>query len=150
MLDSESPSMSRAEAIEQALGLSQTLEEFIAQNLAEYKKLPFFAKPIARNFFHGKSGQSMEDWQQTAADLTALLRRMQSLDASAEQEFAKSYHALRPKLVNLIGYCQEVPGEMARFNRDPEMLRSLRQYMGEREEQIEGLMACLDAVHALS
>ena len=147
MPGSESAGFDRAEVIRQAIASSQKLEQFIADNQAEINKVSVFLRPLARSFFQSRAGQSPQDWAQTLAELSALLRRMEQSDAAAFASLAGSYPVLRQKLLQLIDYCQAVPEQAARFGQGAATVSGLKQYMSERQEQIRSLIASLDAVH---
>jgi NAD(P)-dependent dehydrogenase (short-subunit alcohol dehydrogenase family) len=142
------PPSDRAGALQEALTIAEKLGEFLAQIDQEYKKLPPSMQPIAARGFKGKAGQSVQDWMDTAANLTEQLKKIEESDAAAETAFRDSYPRLKELLDKLISYCQAIPGESARVVQDPETLSSISKAMAGRVTQIRYLIAILDTIHA--
>ena len=99
----------------------------LAETDAEFNRLPIFVRPMARNGFKGKAGQSLTDWQ----------RRLAAL---GEGE-ARASADLPECLEKLAGYYRDVPKETARFTRDAEMLRQVTEVCRQRIGVIERLQA---------
>jgi NAD(P)-dependent dehydrogenase (short-subunit alcohol dehydrogenase family) len=142
------PPSDRAEALQEAITVSEKLGEFLVQIDQEYKKLPPSMQPIAARGFKGKAGQSVQDWEQTVTSLVEQLTKMQKSDAAAETAFRASYPRLNELLDKLISYCQAIPGESARVVQDSETLHSITKAMAKRVTQIRYLIAILDAIQA--
>ena len=138
----------------QALKLSEQLQQMLSETEAEFTKLPIFVRPLAKQGFRGKAGQSGADWAHTAADLSARLAKIAEGDAAAhagaQADAQTSLGALRPKLKGLLGklevYYQDVPAETARFTKDRELLEQIGATTRQRVEIIRALAAVLETL----
>jgi NAD(P)-dependent dehydrogenase (short-subunit alcohol dehydrogenase family) len=113
-----------------ALALVRRLEAILAETETEFNKLPVFVRPMARNGFKGKAGQSMTDWQRTLAGFRSDLeagRPLSQIDRPA-------------LLMKLITYYRDVPKETARFTKDAEFLRQVSETSNQRIAIIEQLI----------
>jgi NAD(P)-dependent dehydrogenase (short-subunit alcohol dehydrogenase family) len=110
--------------------------EILAATGKEFEKLLIFVRPMARNGFKGKSGQSLENWQRS---LTAVQEKL----GKGSTEGAP---AVISGLDKLIEYYRGVPRETARFTRDQEMLRQVAVLSDQRIAAILQLQAGLRAV----
>ena len=140
----------RAAAFQQAVMLSQQLQEVIAETAAEFNQLPVFVRPLAQRGFRSKSGQRTQDWTQTAAELARQLEKMQAADATAGAAFRAAQPRLKALLDGLLRYYHEAPAETARFTRDAEFIAHTTQVLGRREAVVRSLIAALDTLQTLS
>lgn len=136
----------RPEAVRRAAALCAQLQDIVAETASDFEKLPVFVRPLARGRFKEKTGRSIEDWGRTALDLTELLKRVEAGDESAWTAFRAGYPELRGLLVRLGDYCRAVPGELARFTGDAEMLAKVARVMDAREAFLRSLTAALDEI----
>lgn len=104
--------------------LAQELGRVLAKTEAEFRQLPVFIRPLARNGFKSKSGASLSDWQ-----------RLISCLEDGQPPLAD----LTARLEKLAGYYREVPGETARFVKDEEFLRQVVVASQEREAAVRAL-----------
>jgi NAD(P)-dependent dehydrogenase (short-subunit alcohol dehydrogenase family) len=132
------------EALQQALFLSRELAAMIAETEAEFSRLPIFVRPLARNGFKAKAGQSLQDWSRTAAGLTAQLERLSG--GAPAGAFTNGLPRLLGLLARLITYYEEVPGQTARFTKDPAVLAEVQAVSARREEMLRSLVAALKAI----
>jgi hypothetical protein len=139
------PAAGRAEALAQARDLGAKLQAMLAETEAEFNQLPVFIRPLARNGFKGKAGQSLADWARTAARLAEQLR---AADGDVPAALRAEVPRLRALFDRLSVYYAEVPAETARFTRDAGMLRRVEQIAQERVGVIRALLAALDALEA--
>jgi NAD(P)-dependent dehydrogenase (short-subunit alcohol dehydrogenase family) len=126
-----------------AIAQCEQLQAVIAQTATEFDKLPIFVRPMARNGFKSKSGQSINDWLRTADQLTTSLQHIQLGDAAATQRLRTDAPRLIDLLRKLIAYYHGVPAETARFTKDAEFLRQVAQQSAEREALIRSISATL-------
>lgn len=128
------------------IALCTQLQTVIAQTVAEFDKLPIFVRPMARNGFKSKAGQSLNDWTRTADQLTAALKNIQRGEAAAAQRLRADLPRLIDLFHKLITYYHGVPAETARFTKDAEFLRQVAQQTAEREALIQSISAALSQV----
>jgi NAD(P)-dependent dehydrogenase (short-subunit alcohol dehydrogenase family) len=111
--------------------LIQQLTMILVETDEEFNRLPIFVRPMARQGFKSKAGESLADWQRLLATLKN--------DTSAVPA------NLSERLEKLVQYYRDVPKETARFTRDAEMLQQVaeltKQRIGVIEKMREGLMA---------
>ncbi len=105
--------------------LAHDLGLILAKTEAEFRRLPVFFRPLARNGFKSKSGAALSDWQRLISSLEAGQPPLADLAARLEK---------------LAGYYREVPGETARFIKDEEILRQITVESQEREAAIRALI----------
>ena len=110
--------------------------EIVAATGKEFEKLPVFVRPMARRWFKGKSGQSLENWQRS---LSALQERLGKGSSEGAQ-------AILPGLDKLIEYYRGVQRETARFMHDQDLLRQAAELSDQRIAAIQQLQAGLRAV----
>jgi NAD(P)-dependent dehydrogenase (short-subunit alcohol dehydrogenase family) len=91
--------------------LIRQLAQILTETEAEFNRLPVFVRPMARQGFKSKAGQSLPDWQRMIAALEA--------NPSAPPQ------NLFERLDKLANYYRDVPKETARFTRDEDMLRQI-------------------------
>jgi hypothetical protein len=94
------------------------LAQILTETDAEFNRLPIFVRPMARQGFKSKAGQSLPDWQRTIAALEV------NPDVPPQN--------LSERLDKLANYYRDVPKETARFTRDEEMLRQVAQVSNQR------------------
>ena len=94
------------------------LAAVLAETDAELNRLPVFVRPIARQGFKSKTGQSLSDWHRLLSALTAGT-------SGPPADFAQ-------RLDKLTGYYRDLPRETARFTRDEETLRHVAEVSGQR------------------
>lgn len=123
------------EVRERALALSHELAQIIAETEAEFGRLPVFVRPLARSGFRSKAGLSLAEWAHQADELKATLAWGRPVSAD-----------LLRLLGRLIGYCQGLPDETARFTRDEELLAQVRATAEHREAVIRDLISALSSL----
>lgn len=133
-------------SIAPAVDLCRQLNAQVAAIEADFSRLPVFVRPLARSGFNNKTGQSLADWQRSAATLSEQAQQIHDGDSYERASFQSSYTRLRPRLAGLISYHQGVPAETARFSKDPALLREVTSLSLERIALIEQLRAALDAL----
>ena len=109
--------------------LIQQLTRILVETDEEFNRLPIFVRPMARQGFKSKSGESLADWQRL---LATLKNGTSAVPAN-----------LSERLEKLVQYYRDVPRETARFTQDAEMLRQVaeltKQRIGVIEKLSEGL-----------
>jgi NAD(P)-dependent dehydrogenase (short-subunit alcohol dehydrogenase family) len=112
-----------------SLELVRQLAVSLIETEAEFNKLPAFIRPMARNGFKSKAGQSLADWQRTLAQL--------------EADLQAGNYPTQPNLTGLLQklsvYFRDVPKETARFTRDEDFLRQIGEISRQRMALIETL-----------
>jgi NAD(P)-dependent dehydrogenase (short-subunit alcohol dehydrogenase family) len=98
--------------------LVRQLAGILNETETEFNRLPVFVRPMARQGFKSKSGQSLADWKRLLSTL----------------ETGKSPVPLNlsEMLEKLAGYYRDVPKETARFTRDEQTLRQVAELSGQR------------------
>jgi 2-hydroxycyclohexanecarboxyl-CoA dehydrogenase len=109
------------------------LQAILIETEAEFNKLPAFIRPMARNGFKGKAGQSLGDWQ----------KALSTLQAEVETGKPPSQANLAGLLEKLTVYFRDVPRETARFTKDAEFLRQVAETSRQRIAIVEGLVQAL-------
>jgi hypothetical protein len=140
------PGVPRPQALEQALALCRKLQAVIEQTGAGFNRLPAFVRPMARRGFKKKAGRSLEDWTHTLTLLAGQLEGAAAWNPAAERSLRASLPELQSSLVRLSVYFREVPEETARFSRDEELLRQVRQASAGQAALIDELRAALEAL----
>ncbi len=105
--------------------LIRQLANILTETDAELNRLPIFVRPMARQGFKSKAGQSLADWRR-------MLSTLETGTASAPANLAE-------QLEKLASYYRDVPKETARFTRDAEMLRQVAELCGQRLGVIQKL-----------
>jgi hypothetical protein len=139
------PSTSRVDDIQQGILLSEQLQNVLDETAKEFNKLPLFIRPMARSGFKGKSGQSLQDWEQTASNLVRWFRRAVDGDPIAEEKLSAGAPHLKQLLERLIVYYREAPDELARFTKDAEVLAEASRVSNERVTLILSLIPVLES-----
>jgi NAD(P)-dependent dehydrogenase (short-subunit alcohol dehydrogenase family) len=141
--------VSKAEMVDvtAAIALSEQLQAAIAQTAAEFDQLPIFVRPMARNGFKSKAGQSINDWTRAADQLTASIKNIQRGDAAAAQRLRADAPRLIDLFHKLLAYYQGVPAQAARFTKDAEFLRQVAQQTAEREVLVRSIIEAVDRFH---
>ena len=111
--------------------LTQQLTMILVETDEEFNRLPIFVRPMARQGFKSKAGESLADWQRLLATLKN--------DTSAVPA------NLSERLEKLVQYYRDVPKETARFTRDAEMLQQVAELTKQRIGVIEKLRERLRA-----
>jgi hypothetical protein len=121
--------------------LARSLQEMLTATEAEFNHLPVFVRPMARGGLKSRSGQSLADWQRSAARFEGLMMTPNSEHNQADLQMETS--RLKDLLPKLVDYFAGVPGETARFTKDQEMLKEVSRIAEMRvatlKELIEGL-----------
>jgi NAD(P)-dependent dehydrogenase (short-subunit alcohol dehydrogenase family) len=120
----------------QAVDHARQLAAMIVQTGEEFNKLPVFVRPMARNGFKSKAGQSLSDWQRNLAGLIELLDALQR----SEMKPVGDISAWPGRFEKLASYFEGVPAETARFTRDSEVLKQVAQISAERVALIQALV----------
>ncbi len=131
-----------AAALPRALDRSQKLLKVIADTDAEFNKLPVFVRPLARQGFKAKSGQSVQEWKRS---LEALLQQLERAVSGGEDA---GLRASLPRLRQLLGklnvYYRDVPAETGRFTKDTALLAEVQRITNERMELIRDLLLAIE------
>jgi NAD(P)-dependent dehydrogenase (short-subunit alcohol dehydrogenase family) len=105
--------------------LLRQLANILVETDQEFNRLPIFVRPMARQGFKIKAGQSLADW-------TRLLSALESGSSP-----------LPPNLIEMLeklaSYYRDVPKETARFTGDEETLRQVAELSGQRIGVIQKL-----------
>jgi len=137
-----SSSAEAAPALPRALDRSQKLLKVIADSDAEFNKLPVFVRPLARQSFKAKSGQSVQDWKRS---LEVLVEQVEQAVSGGEDA---ALRAGLPRLRQLLGklnvYYHDVPAETGRFTKDAALLAEVQRITNERMELIHDLLLALE------
>jgi NAD(P)-dependent dehydrogenase (short-subunit alcohol dehydrogenase family) len=116
-----------------ALPLARKLEAMLDETGEEFRRLPAFIRPMARNGFRSKAGMALESWQRLAAEVQ---RELKAAKAPSQPD-------LYACLEKLIVYFRDVPRETARFSKDQDFLRQVSETSARRVETLEALLAAL-------
>ena len=119
----------KAGIVERADLIRQLVNIFI-ETEEEFNRLPIFVRPMARQGFKTKAGQSLADWK----------RLLVALEAGSSPIPLN----LSEMLEKLAGYYREVPKETARFTRDEETLRQVAELSSQRIGIIQELRRQLE------
>jgi hypothetical protein len=111
--------------------LLRQLAHILTETEAEFNRLPIFVRPMARQGFKSKAGQSLPDWRRMIAALEA--------NPTAPPQ------DLSERLDKLANYYRDVPGETARFTRDEDLLRQISEVTQQRMTIIQQLRHQLKA-----
>jgi len=111
--------------------LIRQLAHILTDTEAEFNRLPIFVRPMARQGFKSKAGQSLPDWQR--------------MIAAWEANPAVPPQNLSDRLDQLVNYYRDVPKETARFTRDEDMLRQITAVTQQRLTVIRQLLQQLPA-----
>jgi hypothetical protein len=111
----------------------------------EFGRLPVFFRPMARAGFKNKSGCSLPDWITWLEGLLAQAKASQQPGAALQVPEQSLPANLAGELDKLSKYYREVPAEMGRFTRDPEMLQQMAQIVEKRVAAIQALQQALPA-----
>ena len=134
----------RAGSLGEARAVCERITQMLDETQAEFGKLPIFVRPMAKQGFKGKAGQSLSDWARTVAQVTALVDRMAGGDPAARPEL----RAFRPRLKDLCAgletYYREVPSETARLTQDAELLKQVEATSRQRLNLIDAWLAWLE------
>lgn len=144
-LTEDDPAASRAAALHQAAALAGQLGDVLAQVGEEFNRLPVFVRPLARNGFKNKAGQSLPGWTRTIAGLADDLRRAAAGDPQTIAEITSSLPQLNQLLDRLATYFHEVPAETARFTKDEKILQEIARISAGRENIAHSLSQVLTA-----
>jgi 3-oxoacyl-[acyl-carrier protein] reductase len=136
----------RPEVVRRATILSERLQDAIAETEAEFAQLPDFVRPLARDGFESMAGQRIEDWSDTAADLTNRLKHMAGAGRVAGSGSRVDYSRLKPLFDGLMRYYRETPSEAACFTTDADSVAQVREVMREREGVVRSLLAALETI----
>ena len=134
------------EAVRRAAMLSERLQDAITETETEFAQLPDFLRPLAQDGFERVAGQRIEDWSDTAADLTNRLKHMAGAGRAAGSGFRADYSRLRPLFDGLVRYYRETPSEAACFTTSADSVAQVRKVMREREAVVRSLLAALDTI----
>jgi len=140
-LDADHP-----EVVRRAAMLSERLQDAIAEIEAEFAQLPDFLRPLAQDGFESMAGQRIEDWSDTAADLTNRLRHRAGAGEAGGAAFRADYFRLKPLFDGLVRYYRETPSEAACFTTSADSVAQVRKVMREREAVVRSLLAALDTI----
>ena len=128
-----------------AVAQCKQLQAAIEQMAEEFNKLPVFVRPLARNGFKSKAGQSIQDWARTAAGLTAQFERIASSSGVSSASYPDAPR-LKDLLHKLIVYLEAVPAETARFTKDASLLHQVKTLSEQRIAVARAVIAVLDGV----
>ncbi len=103
--------------------LLKSLKRILQETEAEFKQLPIFVRPMAKQGFKNKAGASLPDWREW-------LNRMLAGETAHPAD-------LDQRMESLANYYQDVPQETARFTRDEETLQQIAAITRQRITVIE-------------
>ena len=129
-----------------AVDYSQQLQDMLAETQADLNRIPALIRPMAAGGFKSKSGQSIQDWQKTARDLTRQIQATDFLDERARAQFKAAFERLKEPLTGLARYYAEAPAEARRNIKDPQDLERMKQQMAAREGIVRALIAALEEI----
>jgi NAD(P)-dependent dehydrogenase (short-subunit alcohol dehydrogenase family) len=129
----------------QALGLAQRLLGVIEETRGEMGRFPVFIRPMVRQGFKGKSGQSIQDWKRMLETLAGQLKQMAN-SAGRSGDFEAGLPRLRLLLGKLEVYYREAPQEAGRFIKDAQALAELQQIATQRQGIIRDLLRALEGL----
>ncbi len=105
------------------------LADILAETEAELNRFPIFVRPLARQGFKSKAGQSLSDWR----------RQVAALEAGS----IATPSTWSTQLERLVGYFRDVPKETSRFTRDADVLGEVLATSNRRVALINSLLeAC--------
>ncbi len=136
-------SAGRVEAIHQGSLLVEQLQKVLEETGEEFNKLPVFIRPMARAGFKNKSGQSLQDWVQTARTLAGLFTQAGIGDPITEERLSAEVPHLKPLFEKLTVYYQEAPAELARFTKDAALIAEANRISSERVALIRSLVTVM-------
>ena len=130
---------------------ASTMDSMLEETEAEFMKLPFFARTMARGGFKKKAGMSGSDiramMQSLSVALTEAKKGLQdgndSAWSKAKTHFLATWKTAPEVLSGLAEYYSEVPSQMARFVKDEEVLAETARVCEEREKTARALAAHL-------
>lgn len=125
------PKASAVGKVADRVELFQQLARILTETEAEFSRLPIFVRPMARQGFRSKVGQSLPDWQRMFATLEAN-------PIAAPQNLSE-------RLEKLADYYRDVPKETARFTRDEGVLQHVIGVTQQRLAVIQQLQQQLKA-----
>ena len=141
-VQADQPGLS-GDPLAQALTLSRGLLADLQQTQTDLKKVPALIRPVARGAFKSKSGQSIEDWLQTAEDLVAVF---EGANGGASAAVRGDFPGLAGRLEGLEKYYREAPAENARFVREESEREAMVAEMARREAEVCALIAALKKI----
>jgi NAD(P)-dependent dehydrogenase (short-subunit alcohol dehydrogenase family) len=141
----------RENLFEEVILLNERFRAMLGETEAEFQRLPVFVRPLARNGFKSKSGQSLQDWKVLADTIARLLRQIQAGQAqgSGENIMTGKLPAWRELFRKLAVYYREVPQETSRFVKDPVVLRQVEATCLGRVKLLEDFSAALEGTASL-
>ncbi|RPI85623.1 MAG: SDR family oxidoreductase [Chloroflexi bacterium] len=144
-----SPTPERTEQtteVSQLPDLSQHFQKLIHETEAELNKIPVFLRPIARNGFKNKAGQSIQEWHRTANHLVELAQKIAHEDPGSRENLRAESPKLTGLLQKLTLYYEGVPAETARFTKDTEFLKEVSRIAAERTNFVKTIIDTLGKV----
>lgn len=126
---------------EHALAVSLKMQSILEGTEAEFERLPFFARPMARAGLKRKSGASARYLTDMVTALAAFLHQaaggLRTGDpvewVSGRRSFLARWQDPEAVLARLAAYFREVPSETERFVRDKDALEEITHVCAERE-----------------
>lgn len=137
---------SRVASIQSALELCRQFAFMLTETEAELNKLPVFVRPLARQGFKNKSGQSLLDWTKTADSLTEILKSGEDSGISNREKLVLQFPRIQAQLKQLTQYYADVPAETARFTKDPEVLTRIKELTDQRIALVHSLSSLLQEI----
>ncbi len=114
----------------------------------EFEELDVFRRMYARRDFQRKSGMSINDWLEVAADLVSDLEAMARAEDTGETEKARRIRAKLPWLMGnlekLADYFQRTMQDAESFIRDPEALSAALEALVHRKKTTQALISALE------
>ncbi|MFV9505677.1 MAG: SDR family oxidoreductase [Oscillochloridaceae bacterium umkhey_bin13] len=130
-----------------ARALSAQLHAEISATRAEFSLLPIVARPLVHNQLRLQTGQSLQDWDATIADLERQLAHLETnQDPMVSFALQTRRTQLREGLALLQHYYARVPQETARYSSDRRFLRQIQQIAERRVKLIDDLISALERV----
>jgi len=137
------PSAGGMETAQQGSLLVEQLQKVLEETGEEFNKLPIFVRPMARAGFKSKSGQSLQDWVQTARTLADLFKQVGSGGPNAEERLSAQVPHLKSLFEKLALYYREAPAELARFTKDADLIAEANRTSSESVAMIRSLMTVI-------
>lgn len=130
-----------SELVERARDATRRVREAVAGMRADWERMPFFVRPMARAGFEKRTGHGADGWERTLAELARALEG----DEDAARRAVAARRELPAALERLAEHYRAAP-ERAGKLMGGERLEALRRVSGERAQAARDLVAALAAL----